>query len=97
MGNAPSGALLLKVIIGTAHTDTRATTAHIKSLLSSLDKKMISLSSNIEEFNNYVRDQLSSLLARGATTSDLIENLFKGYLTCQDNEFVTHIRIKKRA
>jgi hypothetical protein len=51
--------------------------------------------SNIETFNDYVKEQLETLEAGGETTTELITNLFKGYLRAKDDTFREWVRIKK--
>jgi hypothetical protein len=86
-----SGPALLRLIIQLSHLDTRATETTIRYRLCDLDKYIVHVKSNIEEFNEYVNEQLSSLHARGATTLDLAANLLKAYKCAQDTEFVRYI------
>jgi hypothetical protein len=92
----PCGALLLKLIIRKAHVDTRATVSFIRTVLSSLDTKMMALDSDISKFNAYVKTQVIALEARGETTTDLLVNVFK-YETAQGSEFALFIKRKKDA
>ena len=91
----PCAALLLKVIIEAAHVDTRATLTNIRLNLSSLDKKMVELSSNVKTFNTYVKNQRRALPARGATSENLLVNLFKGYESVDDADFQDFIKHKR--
>ncbi len=93
----PCGALLLKVIIMKAHVDTRATVSFIRTALSSLDNKMMTLDSDISKFNAYVKTQVIALEARGETTTDLLVNVFKGYESAQDADFIDFVKRKKDA
>jgi hypothetical protein len=93
----PCGALLLKVIIMKAHVDTRATVSFIRTALSSLDTKMMALDSDISKFNAYVKTQVIALEARGETTTDLLVNVFKGYESAQDADFIDFVKRKKDA
>jgi hypothetical protein len=90
-----SGLLLLKVVIRESHIDTNATTKFIRERLSSLDTYMKSISSDVEKFNQYVKDQLNSLAARGQATQDLLANLFKGYKAASDKKFQEYIQKKE--
>ena len=92
---SPSGALLLKVVIRESHVDTNATLRHIRAALSSLDTYMVQVNSNIDKFNQHVRSLIDMLHSRGATTEDLISNLFKGYATASDKAFVAYIAKKE--
>jgi hypothetical protein len=91
-GSIPSGPLLLKLIISRAHVDTRATVSFLRSSLTLLDEKMVSLDSNILLFNAYVRAQVKALTQRNEVTPDLFVNLMKGYKKAQDSEFLDLIR-----
>ena len=60
---SPSGNMLLKVIIRESHLDTNATTQSIRMKLSNLDDHMMKISSNITQFNGYVKLLVRSLQA----------------------------------
>jgi hypothetical protein len=90
-----SGACLLKVVIRESHLDSNATTKFIRESLSSLDTYMTKIDSDIEKFNDYVRDLVDSLSARGQTTEDLLANLFKGYAAASDRQFVDYMALKE--
>jgi hypothetical protein len=87
----PSGTGLLRVIIRESGIDTNATTSFIRARLSSLDKYMTSVKSDVEKFDIYVQTQMAALNSRGARTEDLLTNLFKGYMAASDKEFRTYI------
>ena len=74
----PSGVLLLKVIIRESHLDANATISNIRTNLSNLDEHMLKIGGDITKFNTYVKELIDQLTARGATTTDLLINLFKG-------------------
>ena len=90
-----SGPLLLKVVIMVSHVDTRATINSVRTKMSNLDKSMRHLESDIEKFNEYVIGLVEQLQARGQETQDLLVNLFKGYKSCKDLEFVDYIKKKE--
>ena len=92
---SPSGNLLLKVIIRESHLDTNATTQSIRMKLSNLDDYMLKISSNITQFNGYVKLLVRSLNARGQRAEALLTHLFKGYLAASDKNFVKYINDKK--
>lgn len=56
---------------------------------------MTSVNNNMTTFNKFVRLQLDALTARGESSSDVMVNLFKGYLAAPDKEFATYIKQKK--
>jgi chromatin remodeling complex protein RSC6 len=91
----PAGLALLKLIIQEAYIDTNATTKIIREKLSSLDKYMTTVGSDIEKFNLHVKGQLDALQARGQTTHDLLANLFKGYGAASDKTFRAYIKKKE--
>ena len=90
-----SGNLLLKVIIRESHLDTNATTQSIRMKLSNLDDYMLKISSNITQFNGYVKLLVRSLQARGQKTEAILSHLFKGYLAASDKSFNKYINDKK--
>jgi hypothetical protein len=95
IGTQVSGACLLKVVVELATIDTNATARFIRARLSSLDTYMRSVSSDVEKFNQHVKDQVDSLHARGEVSNDLLANLFKGYKAASDREFVWYIKMKE--
>jgi hypothetical protein len=90
-----SGVALLKLIIMESYIDTNATTKLLRERLSSLDKYIVEIKSDIEKFNLYVKNQMGSLEARGETTMDLLANLFKAYANASDREFKQYIKKKE--
>ncbi len=90
----PSGVLLLKKIIQVSTIDTNATAAFIRTQLSSLDEYMGTIGSDITKFNQHVRSLVLQLQKRRETSNDLLTNLFKGYLACDDRKFVEYIEKK---
>jgi hypothetical protein len=92
-GDKGVGTLLLKVVVMVAHVDTRATVTQVRTKLSSLDKTMKDMDSDIEKFNDYVLTLATKLQSRGEATQDLLVN--KGYKACKDAEFVEYIKKKE--
>jgi hypothetical protein len=91
----PSGNLLLKVIIRESHLDTNATISTIRTKLSNLDTYMLTIGGDITKFNTYVKGLVESLNARGEITTDLLINLFKGYLAVEDKSFHSYVARKQ--
>ena len=91
----PSGISLLKVIIGKSTIDTIATIDLLQNSLQNLEQKMMDYKSNIREFNLYVTQKRSALIARGHPPTELKRQLFKAYLKCGDEEFNRFINMKK--
>jgi len=93
--NRPAWPLLLKVIIRESYIDTQATTRILRENLSSLAAKLDDFKGDIDQLNAYVKVTQDQLAARGETTTDLLANLFKGYLTSKDATFRAYINRKQ--
>lgn len=87
--------LLLKVIIRESYIDTNATSRILREKLSSLPHYLKTFNNDITALNSFVLVTLQQLTARGETTSDLVSNLFKGYLSAKDPTFVSYIMNKQ--
>ena len=87
----PSGNLLVKVVIRECHLDTNATIASIRQRLASLDTYLPTIDYDIGKLNLYVKTLLDQLAARGETSTDMLSNLFTGYLAAKDRAFVSYI------
>ena len=90
-----SGNLLLKIIVRESHLDTNATSSSIRTKLTDLDRYLPTIGHDITKFNTYVKLLVEGLKSRGETTTDLLVNLFKGYMVCSDKEFVEYIKRKQ--
>jgi hypothetical protein len=92
------GPCFLAAIIDHTYTNTLTNTEAARENLASLAEYMEALpDSNVEKFNDYVKEQLETLAAGGETTNDLITYLFKGYSKAKDKTFREWIRLKKLA
>jgi hypothetical protein len=90
------GPSYLMTIIEMTYTNTKANITAARDNLSSLPEYMDSLQdSNIETFNDFVKEQLETLEAGGKGTTELITNLFKGYARAKDDTFREWVRSKK--
>jgi len=89
------GPLYLRILISRITIDSRSTVSYIRRTLSELDDYMTSVDHNVTAFNEFVRLQLDALTARGESSSDVMVNLFKGYLAAPDKEFAAYIKQKK--
>jgi hypothetical protein len=87
-------ALLFKLLMQKAIIDTHATASLLHENLSSLDTYMSMVKSNIKQFNKYIKVNWEGLKARGENCNDLMINLFKGYQSASDCEFVNCIKQK---
>ena len=90
-----SGVACLKVIIRESYIDTNSTSRHLRSLLGSLDKYMLAVSSDVTKFNAHVKSVVERLAARGERTEDLLANLFKAYHVASDSTFVMYMSLKQ--
>ncbi len=91
VGGYPSGNSLLKVVIRECHLDTNATVASIRQRLASLDTYLPTIDYDKGKLNMYVKTLLDQLAARGETSTDMLSNLFTGYLAAKDKAFVAYI------
>jgi hypothetical protein len=90
------GPSYLMTIIDLTYVNTKANITAARDNLSSLSEYMDSLpDSNVETFNDYVKEQLETLDAGGENTTELVTNLFKGYARAKDDTFRDWVRIKK--
>ena len=62
---------------------------HIRRQLAKLDECMKTVGSKIEQFNLHVKELRDNLALNGATTLDLLINLFQGYKAASDKSFVS--------
>eukprot|EP00957_Ditylum_brightwellii_P040292 3049030-Ditylum_brightwellii.AAC.1 len=84
----PVGELLFKLLMTKVVMDTRAMALHLRENLTNLDLYMATVNSNIEFFNQYIKQNQEGLKARGESTDNLMTNLFKAYLVSSDGNFV---------
>ena len=86
----------LKAVIDVAYTNTRSSSVVIRAMLASLNDYMKTLKdSNIETFNQHVKDNLKKLVAAGESSNDLLMNLFKAYQCTKDKQFVAWVNISR--
>lgn len=75
--------LLLKIIVRESHLDTNATSLSISTKLTTdLDRYLPTIGHDITKFNTCLKLLVEGLKSRGETTTDLLVNLFKGYMVC---------------
>ena len=77
------------------YIDNRATTAHIRETLIDMTMQLTTLQGNITKFNDWVREQVGQLAARGTAAPDLLTYLWKAYLQATDTEFMQYIKTLK--
>jgi hypothetical protein len=88
------GPCYLKLIIQSCTIEGRSTVAAIRDALGSLPAYMAKVGCDIGKFNDYVREQRDSLLQRGEESQDILNNLFKAYLTVREPTFNEYIRMQ---
>ena len=89
------GPTLLKRLIMLTYIDNRATTAHIRETLIDMASQLTHLQGDITSFNDWVREQVRQLAARGTAPPDLLTYLWKTYLQAPDAEFKRYIKTLK--
>ena len=94
-GKIYNGTCLLKVVIRESYIDTKTTIRIIRNKLENLNKYIVEVDSDIVKFNVHVDELLKELHSRGATTNDLLSNLFGAYAEASDKNFVKYIQGKK--
>ena len=98
MGGQPAmkdGPTLLKRLIMLTYIDNRATTAHIRETFIDMANQLTNLQGDITSFNDWVREQVCQLAARGTLAPDLHTYLWKTYLQAPDAEFKRYIKTLK--
>ena len=95
VGGQGAGIPLSKLVIKESDVDTHATASNIRIQLASLDKYMITVSSDIMKFNTYVNTLIKFLHIRNQTLHDNLTHLFKGYKAATNKEFVKCIYHKE--
>ena len=92
-----SAALLYKLLMKKVIVDTRATTYQFRSSLDNLENYMGTINSNIELFNQHVKNTKEGLTARGESVNDLLLKLFKGYKATAVTNFVEYMEKKEES
>ena len=82
-----SGNPAFKVLSRESGLDTKTTTTFIRNRLANLADLMKKMGDDALRFNTQVKGLIRSLRERGADSYDLVVNLNKGYMACQDKEF----------
>src|SRR5688500_5099979 len=81
------GVMFLKYVFSESHVNTSMTVNTIKLRLLNLPRIIEIMSSNIEEFNTYVEQQVIALVARGEASDDQLVSLFQEYKVVNDCDF----------
>ena len=76
--------LLFKILVSESRLDTKTTTTYIRNSLSNLSTCINDISDNILKFNTYVKDLVYSSHEYEERSSDLLINITKSYLTCEN-------------
>jgi hypothetical protein len=89
------GPSMVLALINMVMVENRSSVSNIMRKVYALPKLMEDSKSNIEEFNTAVEGLVDSLIARDAPVPDLMDHLFSGYKTCDDQNFVDYISRKE--
>jgi hypothetical protein len=89
------GLCFLKMITSKAQIDTVATVNVLRASIGKLSIKMVEMSGNITEFNNYARNLDNTLKSYGETSPELMMNLFAAYEAVEDEKFNIYIGMKR--
>ena len=89
------GPTLLKRLIMLTYVDNRATMAYIRETLIDMTHQLTNLQGDITSFNDWVRDQVHQLAARGTSAPDFLMYPWKTYLQALDAEFKCYIKTLK--
>ena len=93
--DTPVGKVLLKLMMQKEVTNKRATATYLRDKLTNMDTYMSIVNSDIEKFNQYVKENVDVLKSRGERTDNLMINLFKAYQVASDKEFVRYIKTNR--
>ena len=63
--------------------------------MSTLDSYLPTINYDISKLNLYVQSLLETLAARGETSTDVLNNLFRAYKAAKDKKFVSYIEKKE--
>jgi hypothetical protein len=91
------GLCFLKLLVGKAQVDTLTTVNMLRASITNLRFKMVELSGNIVEFNNYVKHLESTLFSYGERSDELLMNVFLAYGSVEDDDFVAYIKVKRNS
>ena len=92
------GPLFLLTLISLSYTNTRSMSSVYRNKLSMLTNKMQSMpTSDIVEFNTYVKSLVDLLAAGGEKCEDLAWNLLRAYKSTLDKKFNAYIQLKEDA
>jgi hypothetical protein len=91
------GLCFLKMLISKAQVNTIGTINMLRTAISSLPNKMVELSGNVIEFNNYVRNIEHTMLSYNESSKEIMVNLFMSYSKVEDEDFVTYVKNKRNA
>eukprot|EP00957_Ditylum_brightwellii_P185944 14156164-Ditylum_brightwellii.AAC.1 len=75
--------------------DTLVTTSTYQNNLQELDTYMAQVNSNIANFNQHIKQNLTGLKSRSETTEDLMINVFKGNKVANNSVCVDYITRKE--
>ena len=83
---------MYKVIMTCATIDSKATEATLREHLTNMATVMVSVNSNIPEYNSHFDNYYSQLLHRGCKYDAPLQALFDGYLVAKDSDFRDYMK-----
>lgn len=90
-----NGPAMLRMVISLVTIETRATVSLIRARLADLNNKMGEVNSNITRFNEFVKEQVTQLVALGEPIENMVSALFRAYLTVDNKGFNDYITMKE--
>ena len=87
--------LLYKTIMNLAIIDNRVTSKHFRSNHKNLATYITTTHSDIEKFNQYVKENHNALWERGDDMDSLLACIFDCYRVTSDHDFRTYINEKQ--
>ena len=90
--NVPVASSFLKQIIILTRVDNLASTMHIREMLIESKHKLLLLTGNITEFNQWVRKQMGRLHTREHEAVDLLYYLWKACKAAPDKAILVYIK-----
>ena len=95
VNGASSGEIFLRLIIMEVKTDTNATLRQLYKQVQNLPNFMQTVKNDVNKFNLHVEEIQAQLQARGASSTELLGNLFDAYQSVQDQKFIRYIEYEQ--
>ena len=97
VSKVPIAALYYKLLVNKCQIQSRATTLNIRTQISDLTNKIITLKYDIDDLHAYVNQLIVSINGYGESISDeeLVLHLFAAYVQVPDEDFKTLIKAER--